>query len=66
MHVAADEIGKCSNLPAINEGTAILNAIQALETRLPTIETRLSGKIEAAEARLSAEIQTVSARLLAT
>jgi hypothetical protein len=57
MHVAADEIEKCSNLPAISEGAAIINAIQAVETRLST-------KIEASEARLSAQIQTLSARVL--
>jgi hypothetical protein len=63
MRDAADEIEKCSNLPAINEGAVITNAIQALETRL---STSISDQILASEARLSAQIQTLSARVLAT
>ena len=30
MHAAAIEIEKCNNLPTINEGAAILNAIQII------------------------------------
>jgi hypothetical protein len=67
MRVAADEIEKCSNLPAISEGAAIINAIQAIETSLLTkieaVEARLSTKIEAVEARLSTKIEAVEARL---
>src|SRR5208282_3788719 len=67
--------------PAISEGAAIINAIQAVETRLSTkieavearlstkieaVEARISTKIEASEAQLSAQVQTLSARVLAT
>jgi len=47
MRDAADEIEKCSNLPAISGGAAIINEIRAIETRLST-------KIEALSARVLA------------
>jgi len=66
LHAAGNELAKCTNLPAIQQGEVLIAMIQQSETRimaqLHTMSTKFQN-VETQQQVMSGQLQTMSAKL---